>query len=127
MDTSILIARLFAVVYLAFALGLLFSGDYYRKELSKIMEDSSYKLWGGFMALVVGFLIVTYHGEWGNDWTVLVTLFGWLALVKGALLLVFPNSLDFFKPMLKADKINTFVSPLVLVMAIVFTYFGFFA
>lgn len=45
----------------------------------------------GLVALTVGFLIVTFHNEWSVSWSVIITIFGWLALIKGVLILAFPR------------------------------------
>jgi len=127
METSVFIAKVIAVIYLSFGFGMLFSGNYYKKIISKLIDDSSYMFLGGFMAIVFGMLIVEYHNIWIKDWTVLVTIIGWMALVKGIILLAFPQFFDIFKPMLKSENLNKFMLPLVLILGLVFGYFGFVA
>jgi len=127
METSIFIARIATVIYLSIAVGLLFNGNYYKKEFGKLLDNSAYLILGGMMAIIIGSLIVKYHNFWVKDWTILVTIIGWIALVKGALLLAFPKIFFFFKPMLKSESLNKFVTLMVIVLGLVFGYFGFFS
>lgn len=46
----------------------------------------------GTLLFVAGLSIVSNHNRWVADWTVLVTLTGWAALVLGLLRMTFPAS-----------------------------------
>ena len=90
-DTSILAARILALVYLSVAIGHFSRKDYFRSILSDFAENSGLVYLGGFMALVVGALLVHAHNLWVSDWRVLITIIGWLALAKGVILIAFPG------------------------------------
>ena len=127
MDTSIFIARILAVVYLSAAVGFLLSADYYKKVLPKLLNDPTYFLMGGMMAIVLGFFMITYHNFWVKDWTVIITVFGWIALIKGIFLVALPTSFDVFKPMFTPANMTKIWGPLVLIVGLFFGYFGFIA
>lgn len=91
MELSILIARITSVVYLAAALGAVFSRDYYRRIVDDLFKNAALIYLMGFTAVILGFLIVNYHNIWVKDWTVLITILGWLALMKGVLIIAFPS------------------------------------
>lgn len=46
------------------------------------MEDDHFIVLTGFMALVMGILSVLIYNEWQSDWTLIVTLIGWISLLK---------------------------------------------
>jgi hypothetical protein len=125
METSIFIAKIIATIYLSFGAGLLFSGNYYKKEMAKLLDNSALMIFGGFMAIILGLLVIENHNYWVKNWTVLITIIGWIALIKGIFLLAFPRSLNFFKPMLTAEYSMKFLAPLVIIFGLVFAYFGF--
>ena len=128
METSIFIAKILGLVYLVFGLGMLISGDYYRKSFEKIIKDPFSPLYlGGVVDLVVGFLIITYHNIWVSNWVVLVTIVGWLALLKGFSLLVFPKSMMKFSASFIKKKNWLPYSLFVLVLGLIFGYYGFLA
>ena len=105
MELLIFIAKIIGVVYLSFAFGLLFSNKYYKREIINLYDDASYLILCGFIAIIIGFLILRNHNIWVNDWTVLVTLFGWIALFEGILILIFPKYIAIFKPLMKPKYI----------------------
>ena len=90
MELSILIAKITSVIYLSAALGALFSPDHYQRSLTTSSRIGLSYL-TGFVALIIGFLIVHYHNFWVGDWTVLITIIGWLALIKGIIIIAFPQ------------------------------------
>ena len=77
------------------------------------------------MALLAGFLIVNFHNVWVWDWTVIITVLGWLALLKGILLLLLPKTMVALTRLV--TNILWVAVVFVLVMAGVLGYFGFFA
>lgn len=125
METSIFLARLFAVVYVGAGLGMLFNYAHFKKALDEMMKSTAGLFYGGIMALVAGFLILNFHNVWVKDWTVIITILGWLALLKGILLLLVPKAMialsrSFMKSM-------WFAILFALIIGGVLGYFGFFA
>ena len=79
MELSILIAKITAVIYLSAALGAVFNRDYYLRLRDDLFNNAGLTYLTGFTTVIIGFLIVNYHNFWVKDWTVLVTILGWLA------------------------------------------------
>jgi uncharacterized protein YjeT (DUF2065 family) len=126
METSIFIAQIIAVVYVLAGLGMLLNKAYYHKGINAMLKDSGFLLLGGMLSTVAGFLIITYHNIWVQDWTVIITIFGWLALIKGILFLVFPNKLDFITDMYKKQNMVNIAALVALVIGVILGYYGFF-
>ena len=125
METSILIAKLLGVVYLFFGVGMLIHGDYYHKAVADLLKSSPFKMFGGVLATVFGVLLVTYHNIWdGPWWVVLITIFGWIGLLKGFMYLAFPNSLNDFLPWYTKSRMPMW-GVLMLVIGGIFGYYGF--
>lgn len=124
MTLSVLVAKIIAIIYLSVAAGLIFSRDYYKKELIKIIENSGAMYVGAFIAIVFGFLIIQYHNIWESNWTVLITIIGWLSLIKGILIMAFPKLLNMVKPLYKNGN-PTILMVICLILGAVFGYFGF--
>jgi hypothetical protein len=125
METSILVAQIYGVVASAVGLGLILNGKYYQKAFDKMLKNPAFIYYGGLMALVVGFLIVNAHNVWVKDWTVIVTIIGWGALLKGIWLIIAPESLiNLSRSMLKNTNVLGWC---VLIIGLVFAYFGFVA
>lgn len=127
METSLFIARTLAIAYLSFGLGLLLNRSYYEKEIPKILESTTLRLYGGFFATVFGATLIHFHSHWAMNWTAIITAFGWLGLIKGISLLVFPRSVQFYKNTLFHEKrLFKIMMPFVFVMVLVLAYFGFY-
>ena len=125
METSVLISKIIGVIYLSFGVGLLFNRNYYKKELPKLLENTSYLIFGGFIAIIIGSLIIENHNFWVKNWTVIITIIGWIALLKGIALLAFPSSFSSYKSLLNSELFHKILGPLVLIIGIIFLYFGF--
>jgi len=127
METSLFIAKFLGVAYAIFGFGILLNVKYYKKMLDDLMKNSANVIYGGIFALVVGFLIIYYHNIWVASWTVVITIIGWLGLLKGFLLIVFPN---FYVGWAKALVRNVSFMPiwgfLAFLLGLYFIYFGFF-
>ncbi|MEO1013784.1 MAG: hypothetical protein AAFX08_01215 [Pseudomonadota bacterium] len=46
----------------------------------------------GMILFVAGLAIVRFHHRWRADWTIIVTLVGWLIMIAGAARLFFPEA-----------------------------------
>jgi hypothetical protein len=56
-----------------------------------IVENRAFGLTYGFLSLFLGLASVLLHNVWELNWHVLITIFGWLALIKGILVIAWPE------------------------------------
>ncbi|MFA6931171.1 MAG: hypothetical protein WCT05_12665 [Lentisphaeria bacterium] len=124
---SITVARILGLLYLSVAIGSIFRKDYFRDILKSFSENALLAYFSGFIALVLGGLLVHLHNEWTTDWTVLITIVGWIALLKGIVLLAYPNITRLFLPLLLLKHGLSFIPWLCAALGLCFCYFGFFA
>ena len=125
METSILIAKIIAVVYLSAALGGFFSRDYYRRLAEDIYKNAALTYMMGFMVVILGFLIVHHHNLWVQDWRVLITVIGWIALVKGVAIIAFPQFIQRLSKPFLTEKGQRIIPYVTLSLGLLFGYFGF--
>ncbi len=125
MDLSILIAKITSVVYLSAALGAFFNRDHYCRVLDDSFKNASLTYFIGFMAAIFGFLVVFYHNNWTKDWTVLVTILGWLALVKGILIIAFQRFVQSYSKLIFEGKGPQFFPYATAFLGLLFGHFGF--
>ena len=126
METSTLIAKIIGLIYLSFGVGILLNGNYYKKEIPKLLENTAYLIFGGFMAIIFGVLIIENHNYWVKNWSVLITIIGWIALIKGIVLLAFPTVISMYKSFFNNVNFYAILGVLVLMFGLFFTYFGYF-
>ena len=125
MDLSVLIAKIISVIYLSAALGGFFSSNYYRKLSEDLYKNAALTYMMGFTAIILGILIVNYHNTWVKNWTVLITIIGWLALIKGIIIVVFPKFIQRLSEPFFSDRWLTIFPYVTLFLGLLFGYFGF--
>ncbi len=89
--TDAQIFQILGIVYLAVGIGILINPEFYKKLLATFSESPPAIYLGGLAALAVGYLIITFHNIWPSDWPVIISIFGWLSLIKGLFLLLLPK------------------------------------
>ncbi len=122
---EVLAAKIIGIVYVSFGIGLILNKAFYKEAILKIFENTGYFIIGGFIAIVFGVLIIENHNIWEANWTVIITIIGWIALLKGILLLVFPTKLNFLKSTFSSDSFLKLLAPLVLVFGLLFLFLGY--
>lgn len=126
-DISVFIAQIAAVLFLSVGIGYLLNAKHYRKMMSDLVKNPASLYTSAMVAIVLGMFIVRYHNFWEADWTVLITLIGWGAIIEGVLILAFPG---FFvnktKAFLKMNNFEMVIGWLSLILGAIFAYFGFF-
>ena len=92
MQSSLVIAQILGPMYVIVAVGLWLNTPAYQRIFEEFFESPALAYLGGLLALIFGLVILAFHHAWSTDWTLIVTLIGWLALIKGSLLLVYPRA-----------------------------------
>jgi len=76
--------------------------------------------------LVIGYVLVFYHNTWSYNWPVIITIIGWMSLVKGSWILISPSSAFDMAKALKRNKVYLLVCGAILaVFGIILMYIGF--
>jgi len=128
MELSILLAKIFGLVYIAVGLGMLINRAYYRKVLTDMATSSALLMYGGAAALVVGLVMVLNHNLWAGGWEIIITIIAWLALLKGVLLLLAPKAMiGLTKMITKNESVFVLWAVLALILGLILGYFGFVA
>ena len=83
--SDVQIFQVAGLLYFSIGVGMLFDVDSFRKMYKAFAKDSPLMFITGFVALVVGYLIVVNHNIWAWDRVVLITIIGWMSLIKGEL------------------------------------------
>ncbi len=123
MDTTAFVLRLLAVVYLAVGLGMIVSADYYRQVFQKAFKNHTMAYFAPVITLVIGFSIVSFHNVW-SGWPVLVTLFGWIATLKGLSMIIFPEKMAKISMEVLTKKNFYGYGAFAFLLGLVFAYFA---
>ena len=99
---SLFLARLLGPIFVAIAIGVLANGAVFRA--------------------------IAEEGVWVPNWRVLITLLGWLMLVRGAARILFTDRvMEFAKTVVRNKRIYPISGAVVGVLGLVLCYFGYIA
>lgn len=117
-ELTITIAKLIGPIYLAVGLGIFFSKEYYLKVYKDLENETLAVFMGGIASLVIGILILINHNIWDSFLASMVTLIGWLALLKGIMLLIFPRTVNRLGDKIAESGIMKFVAFFAMVLGL---------
>ena len=125
MYDSYVIAQVLGMLLTVLGIGCIFNQDHIRKVLVAVSENHAIQFIAAIVPLLVGSFIIVVHNEWVANWTVILTLLGWIIFLIGAVRAIFPL---FFVARLKhlSHVIPVaLLGALLLLLGLVLLYFGF--
>lgn len=124
---TIFLGRLLGLFFLLMALAMILNRPTMVQTGADFIHDSAALLILGMVMLAVGLAIVLSHNRWsGGALTLVVTLLGWLILIRGLLTLSLPGAmlLRLFEQ-LDFERYFHLYAGIVLVIGLYLTYAGF--
>jgi uncharacterized protein YjeT (DUF2065 family) len=120
------IFQAFSIVYISVGIGILINPDFYKRMFEDFIKNASTLYLGGMAALVVGYLIVAFHNTWTKDLSIIITIVGWLALIKGILIFIQPKVIiAVSKAMMKKESILRTEAVVIIILGLAFSFLGF--
>ena len=120
------IFQVFSIVYISIGLGIVINGEFYKGMFEDFVERPATLYLGGVMALVVGYLLVAFHNTWTADLSVIITVLGWMALIKGVVILVCPKRMiSLTKALVEKKNFMKIEAIVAIVIGLVFAGLGF--
>ena len=93
MQASIFIARLLGPLLLVVGIGILVNPRAFRTMALEVVGSISLIYLFGFIDLAAGLAILLTHNVWIANWRVIITLLGWVLLIRGAARVLIPDQL----------------------------------
>ncbi len=90
MENSYILAKILGLFMVIVYTAALFSGKWYKKILADMMKDGGLMYVTGIFTVILWLVMVVIHNIWARDRTLLITIFGWMSLAKGAALIAMP-------------------------------------
>ena len=109
MSSSQFIAGLIGPLLFVVGLVMLFRQAFFVELTAQMSESLTVIFFAGVAALLSGIAIVRTHNIWSWDWRVLVTIFGWLAILGGLFRMIFPDTIRDIRDQI-ADNTTALVS-----------------
>ena len=93
MTTSKWIAGLMGPTFVAMAAALLINLNSMPELTEEISHEPMLILVSGTLLFIAGLAILRVHNRWAADWSTVVTVLGWLAILAGLVRMLFPIEL----------------------------------
>ena len=125
---TLFLSRLLGLYCIVMALSMFLRGQTMVDTVTSMLGNASLMLFLGIVIVLAGLAMVLTHNIWsGGTLTVLVTLAGWIALIKGALFLIVPpgSSSGFFLNGLRYQQLFYVYAAIALIFGLYLTYGGF--
>jgi hypothetical protein len=84
------------LVLLFFGLSYLINAHYWARAIKSMLRQPGLMFPLVLLLLICGLLIIVGHNIWVADWHVIVTIVGWLTVLKGVIVLMFPQVLSVY-------------------------------
>jgi hypothetical protein len=126
MTSSVFLARLIGPVMLVIGLAVFANQRAFRDMAEEFLASRALLFLSGLLIMPMGLAIVLTHNVWTADWRVLITLFGWLNTIGGAVRLAAPDTImRTGRAMLRQRYFVTFAAAIWIVLGLLFCLFGF--
>ena len=126
MQTSIFLAKLIGPILVLAAAGLLLNRKIMDAVVHEVLGSAVLLSFLGLLDFVAGLAIVLTHNVWVADWRVIITILGWLLVIRGAVRVLIPDRLKGFATKVLKNKTAVCVSlGVTLALGLVLSFFGY--
>jgi uncharacterized membrane protein len=91
MQTSIFLAKLLGPVFCVLGAAILVNPQSFRAILGEFIESRALLYLAGFLGLLGGMALVLTQNVWSSDWRVLITLIGWITVMRALTTIFLPQ------------------------------------
>lgn len=126
MDLSIFFAQFWGVYMLFFGVAMIARPKLIRDVVNGLEGNRGLSFFMGAFIFMLGTVLVLLHNVWESSWRVLITLFGWAALLKGAVYILAPEfMLKWVRFVANKDIFKYVATALVVIIGLYLSYIGF--
>ena len=126
MERSHFLVKLIGPVCIAGGLGMLFNTAIYRAMFERALHDHMLIYLSGVIALTIGLAIVILHNDWKWHWPLIITVFGWLAMIGGVVRMIAPQVVESYGlSVLSAPNFFVIDGGIAVLLGVLLSYFGY--
>jgi len=90
-DVSVFLAQFWGWYMVIFSF-ILIANPKRTEQLISYLEDEKYLVITSLSAILIGLTTVLLHNIWEANWKLIITIFGWISLIKGIIRFTFPKT-----------------------------------
>ncbi len=92
MDISAIIAQVLGILFVLVGLSMIFNSKAAASAIEESVQNKGILWLWGFLAVLIGAVVVVLNNAWTSGLPLLITILGWIALVKGVFILSCPKA-----------------------------------
>ncbi|NQT49709.1 hypothetical protein HQ571_03385 [Candidatus Kuenenbacteria bacterium] len=127
MATSIFLAKLLGPILVVLALSWFIYLKEWKKMIKDFVKNEDAIRFSGIIALLFSWLLVMFHNVWVWDWTLIITIFAWLGVLKGLFRLLLPPASKAVIKSFTKTWVLIVAGVIIAILGLVLSYFGFWA
>lgn len=126
MEVSLFLAKLMGIYLLIIGLAYFIKREFLRVVLEDFYKSPALIALGSIFNIILGLLIILNHNIWEFSWKIMITIIGYLSLVKGILHLYFPQVARTIASVFIRKDIFVYSGVISLALGVYLLYHGFF-
>jgi len=119
---SYFFANIMGILLTVVGLGVLVNLKNMQKVVDSLTANAALMYVTGMWILLLGIVMVLFHNIWIAGWPIVITILGWLTLLKGVVFIVFPGWVRSMKGMYAHMGWSVFAGLFALVFGLYFLY-----
>lgn len=127
MEISLFLAKVLGLYCVIAGVFLFVKPDFWRSVIADFQRIPALVALSGSLSLILGLLIVVSHNFWEWSWVVVITILGWITLIRGLLALFLPEKIQAFANSIKESHTLNYFGIVSIVVGIFLLYHGYFA
>lgn len=125
MELSLFLAKLIGIYMLIVAVIMLFRKNIFESVINEMVSSPGLLAFAGIINLVIGLAIAIGHPIYELSWRGLITLIGYLSIIKGIMRLAFPEQDRMIIKSVMRRSGYWIVFAIVVILGLFLTYNGF--
>jgi hypothetical protein len=94
MDISKFLSKVVGIYLMIVSIAMFLNMPQFIIHVNSLINDPPLLFVTGFFTLILGILMVVSHHIWQWNWRVIITIFAWIVLLKGASIIFYPQFID---------------------------------
>jgi uncharacterized membrane protein HdeD (DUF308 family) len=119
---TIIISQVLGIFFAIMGISMVVNSKSVNAAVSVSVENKGILWLWGLLALLTGSIVVVFNNEWTSGLPLFVTILGWLALIKGAFILFFPNAAALLYRKLNKNGVLVFCGVIALIVGLILFY-----
>jgi hypothetical protein len=126
MDKSKFLARALGLYLIILSLAMLINMPLFTQQINKLIHEPSLMFVCGFFTLIIGVLMIAGHNVWQWNWRVIITIVGWLTIIKAISLIFYPDFIDKSSALFVESTTYDYILAVIdLILGLILVYFGY--